>query len=81
MSAMTALEHANREDLNCVTVAVDGVRLHKTTCDWRLDRDIEYYRCSPCVGQCEAAPGAGCDAIFEAAIGNRCKVAFAAHAL
>ncbi len=44
MSALSVLEHVNRPDVNCVTVAVDGVRLHKPAKEWRIDRDIEYQR-------------------------------------
>ncbi len=44
MSVMTALEHVGRDDVNCVTVAVDGVRLHKPTKEWHIDKDIEYQR-------------------------------------
>ena len=43
---MVALEHVGKNDINCVTVAVDAVRVVTGISQWKLDEDIEYHRCS-----------------------------------
>ena len=64
MSAMTALEHVNRDDINCVTVAVDRARIFKSTCDWRLDRDIVYHRSVRLFRQLNWGIHADCNRLF-----------------
>ena len=44
LSAMVALDHVGRDDINCVTVAVDDMRMLVKQSEWKLDQDVRYER-------------------------------------
>lgn len=41
---MVALDHVGRDDVNCVTVAVDDMRMLVKQSEWKLDEDVRYER-------------------------------------